>query len=889
MTFEEFIDDLDRSMDAGPKQVIYDESGWPIHKFKPFFENSPLASYYDPCYPIGEIYQEMVYYRPEWAAREYIPHYETLDDGTRVYGHSKEAINYVHKIPACFGTNQDSIVLPTIEEHNKFITAMSQFYHMPPAPGSVEAEKATQPTEAELASFANFKKEAEHRIAEQLDQILSQRITEPLTLSMFAPGPMPGRVPTQEGFKVRPMKSKKETKSVVEAPAAHVRETRTPIPYAELMNIANQHASRKPDDTPRGGEVTIETAVVDKTGAPTTVKIEPYTSDPKLFEEMDVGITVEYESEAASDTLHYEEVMPTMIPIDMGYYSPMPMPTSMPGCAPTNMWGQPIQQYVSAPMPMPQPVWNYQPMPMWQPQPMMVPMVNNDPLPRFDEQGNPIKYREGNPPILGRGKLEIPDYMKSKLPPYEIPADHVSQGRTPTPDDPFGTFATKTDSPIPTPKPGETITDLHVSNNVIKSMEDQGIKLNVASEGYNEPDPYRPGEFKPMNYTMPVDAWGRPIPQYGSYGYMGMNPQPLPMNPYAIPQPSANYRPKVDYYNPYPEFYNRPYTPLYRPFNGNRFSPYVSMAQQREYRDKYIEMQKVRYRTACIGAGIKVTDEEIDALFNPQQHKIEKTPEQIAEEQNWREVQRYMYYANNPIPYVVTPEESTAIYMQTYSRNFHNAFDNHSLCEFLEEDLPRLMREFWIAENIKKNSDRDMRGIYNSSDYNSILEMHARSNPYIQKCMEMAALQDPTRPKKKSKPESEEAQPSIQIPRPTPVAQQASSDDRSDLSLGMELVELLHNYADPNRPNSLPQHVIPEEIKKRQHMFNQLINMQAQEKAEMLFHNGKLITQEDADKLGPEDEVVAIEYKSNTPRINEAARAASEEVLRNCGGTVLED
>jgi len=61
------------------------------------------------------------------------------------------------------------------------------------------------------------------------------------------------------------------------------------------------------------------------------------------------------------------------------------------------------------------------------------------------------------------------------------------------------------------------------------------------------------------------------------------------------------------------------------------------------------------------------------------------------------------------------------------SYNLHQALDNHSLCEFLEDDLWKLQREFWIRDNLKLNGNRDLSTTYNSSDYNELLKLHNSS------------------------------------------------------------------------------------------------------------------------------------------------------------------
>ena len=46
-------------------------------------------------------------------------------------------------------------------------------------------------------------------------------------------------------------------------------------------------------------------------------------------------------------------------------------------------------------------------------------------------------------------------------------------------------------------------------------------------------------------------------------------------------------------------------------------------------------------------------------------------------------------------------------------------------------DLPKLLEEEWIAENIKPKQNRNLGATYNSDAYNELLRMHQSSNPYV--------------------------------------------------------------------------------------------------------------------------------------------------------------
>ena len=315
-----------------------------------------------------------------------------------------------------------------------------------------------------------------------------------------------------------------------------------------------------------------------------------------------------------------------------------------------------------------------------------------------------------------------------------------------------------------------------------KAVEQQQMPttINVGGDGYNTnnnqqnmynnrfaiPLPNNGGVIAPYKpKTPPVNGYRSQQPGYNPYEYMNQVPMPQPVgyygvhpnmnayrfNPYAAPQPNGYtyapvfnnnyYRPPVDYNNPYPQYYGNNNGYRFNPYGSYARSPILSAQIQQQFMQQQINANKTRYRIACKALGMNYSEEEADRMFNPQSQMIQRTPEEVKADQNWQEVTMFMYYANNP-GIVRSQEQIDAEFIQRKYSIYHQALDNHSLCEFFEEDLPRLMREFWIEDNIKPKGSRDHSRLYDSSAYNNLLRLHASSNPYLNKLMEDANRYD---------------------------------------------------------------------------------------------------------------------------------------------------
>ena len=241
---------------------------------------------------------------------------------------------------------------------------------------------------------------------------------------------------------------------------------------------------------------------------------------------------------------------------------------------------------------------------------------------------------------------------------------------------------------------------------------------------------------------------------------------------------SYNYKPREDYYNPFPQYYPqqnnmnyndyvayvRQYIPTYDPnktyeghnyYSGNNFygygyrhnpydsnyyygyngySPLLSMSKREQIMKDKMELNKFKLKMNYTILGIKFSDDSIDQMFDPNLRNINKSEEEQQKDREWNKTVTILNFINNPVP-VYSEELQIAQAMNHYLKVYHETLDNHSLCEFLEEDYPRMMREFWIRENINPNGTRNLNGTYKSKDYNDLLELHSKANPYLMKLL----------------------------------------------------------------------------------------------------------------------------------------------------------
>ena len=260
------------------------------------------------------------------------------------------------------------------------------------------------------------------------------------------------------------------------------------------------------------------------------------------------------------------------------------------------------------------------------------------------------------------------------------------------------------------------------------------------------------GQTQPMNGGMynPYQNQGYMAPltnmiPVGSYNYNQTSFQQQPTN-YVFqpigngynPNPYSVYnQPRQDYYNPFPQ-YQQTYQPYYSYNNYYNYSPFMSMQMQQDMIKMEVNKNKIKYRICATYLGQTIDEDYIDELYNPNNKKNIKSDEELKEDRQWREVISYHQASLDPNNMAQTPQMQLAQFLRRKITNYHQYFDNHSMCEFFEEDYPRLEREFWIEENIKRNGLRDMSTTYNSKAYNELLNLHHSSNPYINEIMNNA-------------------------------------------------------------------------------------------------------------------------------------------------------
>lgn len=221
-------------------------------------------------------------------------------------------------------------------------------------------------------------------------------------------------------------------------------------------------------------------------------------------------------------------------------------------------------------------------------------------------------------------------------------------------------------------------------------------------------------------------------PMYG-YGY-GYPMQPMASYSNPFPGWGNPVQPRVmvnvgSYYNPQQQqMYGYGYN------NYSRYAPFRSLQQQEQLMQAQIELQKTKYRICCSVTGTEYSEEVAETLFNPKPPVDERTPLQIERDRIWEDTKRIVWYANHQEG-LYSQDMLEANFLQEQLKNYHEALDNHSLCEFLEEDLPRLNREIWISKYINKNASKDLYKTYDSKAYNQLLMMHSSSNPYLNELM----------------------------------------------------------------------------------------------------------------------------------------------------------
>ena len=269
------------------------------------------------------------------------------------------------------------------------------------------------------------------------------------------------------------------------------------------------------------------------------------------------------------------------------------------------------------------------------------------------------------------------------------------------------------------------------------------------------------GTQNPLNNNYSYNPYMEPQPQFidnsynniipiGQVGYNSnmYNQQQRPENNYIFAPVQPNYaNPQYDYYDPYgfkgynqqqPYGYGINYQNGYsygyqNSYYNNYYGGYANpQLYQKQARDQQTLM-KMKYQIAGACFGRQYTNQELENIVNPQ-YRMQRMSDE--ERSIVAEGKQMAYYASLiQQPPLETQAMRTARCIQDMQYNYHKEFDNHSLREFLSDDLWKLNREFWIAENIKSRG-RDLSRTYSSDSYNELLNMHRSSNPYIDQLLD---------------------------------------------------------------------------------------------------------------------------------------------------------
>ena len=236
-------------------------------------------------------------------------------------------------------------------------------------------------------------------------------------------------------------------------------------------------------------------------------------------------------------------------------------------------------------------------------------------------------------------------------------------------------------------------------------------------------------------------------PQYGNndfvfkpldYSYAGYNAQPQQQqtsyfNPYGAYGPSYGY-------NGYGQngYYNNYRDPMYSSTNtygypnqgyggGYGYGGYMSPMQQKRQMDEYVRMMTLKHSVVDAYFCKETNPQEIAKKYNPQLSK--PSIEEIQQREETKFINYVSYLATQPRIYDSVMQERDFIIAM--SANNHKEFDNHSLFQFLNDDMWKIEREAWIRENVVPRQNRNLSAMYNSADYNELLNLHRSSNPYI--------------------------------------------------------------------------------------------------------------------------------------------------------------
>ncbi len=266
--------------------------------------------------------------------------------------------------------------------------------------------------------------------------------------------------------------------------------------------------------------------------------------------------------------------------------------------------------------------------------------------------------------------------------------------------------------------------------------------------------------FNPYSGGMMSPPMGNIVP-FGYVNYGIPNVQQQTGGPIFQPIPQQYFQ-QPQYQSPFGGDYNNPYATTFAAYRqqqqmmypqqqyyggygypsgammgyyGSGYNPNMYISPM--YRQQQIQQQKsvtmLKYEIAAAVTGKQLNtqklEEALETKYNPTSVYEKMSEEERRNLADWNSIIQMSQIANNP--YIETLGQNVARMMREQSANYHRELDHHSLFQFLEEDLWKLQREFWIAENINRNQNRNLSGTYDSKEYNELLNLHNSSNPYI--------------------------------------------------------------------------------------------------------------------------------------------------------------
>ena len=276
--------------------------------------------------------------------------------------------------------------------------------------------------------------------------------------------------------------------------------------------------------------------------------------------------------------------------------------------------------------------------------------------------------------------------------------------------------------------------------------------------------PLQESQYNP--YYNNITAYQQYYNNYQPQQYYNGYQQPMPTNIVPIGQENYNNNGYVFRPAPQPQYYNNGYVggglgcnqqqyyqnQYYNNPYYNRYASRMSMGGYDSYSVGFNpdgSMRRLSYREAeqqqidsfkimikcCDGFfGRTRTEEELEEIANPKMPTDTRTQEEIQNDREFAEMQRLSMLQNMPQPESRMQRKARLIGDMSY--NMHQAFDNMSLCEFLNDHFWKLREEQWLRENVDMNAGRNLRNTYSSDTYNELLGMHKSSNPYTSQILD---------------------------------------------------------------------------------------------------------------------------------------------------------